>query len=150
MDAIKERNPESYYEIVGQHIPASERTKAFPDSMSLIDRIYSNYNESNYMKHVEEKTNVGGDFVEEFETDEETEDEVHTEKLDSIADINVMVDGNTDPPIERELELIRIMKEMFLAGKDDEFDYAQIDMNEQLDDIQQLDRDLEDAYFDDD
>lgn len=53
-------------------------------------------------------------------------------------------------PGERELlrnEFMGLMKERFLSGKDSDFDYAAVDDNAQLDDLQQIERDEEDAYF---
>lgn len=54
-------------------------------------------------------------------------------------------------PRERELlrnEFMGLMKERFLSGKDSDFDYSGVDDNVQLDDLQQIERDEEDAYFD--
>lgn len=53
-------------------------------------------------------------------------------------------------PGERELlrnEFMGLMKERFLSGKDSDFDYTAVDDNAQLDDLQQIERDGEDAYF---
>lgn len=53
-------------------------------------------------------------------------------------------------PGERELlrnEFMGLMKERFLSGKDSDFDYSAVDDNVQLDDLQQIERDEEDAYF---
>ncbi|KAI8849440.1 coiled-coil domain-containing protein-domain-containing protein [Chytridium lagenaria] len=44
----------------------------------------------------------------------------------------------------------RIVKERFLAGLDEDFDYVRVDSNEAFDDLGQMERDAEDAYFDDD
>ncbi|KAH8376595.1 hypothetical protein KR093_000184, partial [Drosophila rubida] len=54
-------------------------------------------------------------------------------------------------PAERELlrnEFMGLMKERFLSGQDLDFDYSAVDDNAQLDDLKQLERDEEDAYFD--
>ncbi|KAJ3116013.1 hypothetical protein HDU96_010661 [Phlyctochytrium bullatum] len=45
-------------------------------------------------------------------------------------------------------EFMRIMKERFLDGMDPEFPYARIDTNDVYDDLGQMERDEEDAYFD--
>ncbi|EDW04065.1 coiled-coil domain-containing protein 97 [Drosophila grimshawi] len=53
-------------------------------------------------------------------------------------------------PAERELlrnEFMGLMKERFLSGQDQDFDYASVDDNAQLDDLKQIERDEEDAYF---
>ncbi|XP_034101379.1 coiled-coil domain-containing protein 97 [Drosophila albomicans] len=54
-------------------------------------------------------------------------------------------------PAERELlrnEFMGLMKERFLSGQDKDFDYSAVDDNVLLDDLKQLERDEEDAYFD--
>ncbi|EDW64799.1 coiled-coil domain-containing protein 97 [Drosophila virilis] len=53
-------------------------------------------------------------------------------------------------PGERELlrnEFMGLMKERFLSGQDKDFDYTAVDDNAQLDDLKQIERDEEDAYF---
>ncbi|KAJ3218677.1 hypothetical protein HDU67_004459 [Dinochytrium kinnereticum] len=49
---------------------------------------------------------------------------------------------------ELRVEFIRIIKERFLAGLDESFDYSRVDANEAFDDLGQMERDAEDAYFD--
>ncbi|KAL7741128.1 hypothetical protein ACLKA6_018156 [Drosophila palustris] len=54
-------------------------------------------------------------------------------------------------PAERELlrnEFMGLMKERFLSGQDKDFDYTTVDDNVLLDDLKQIERDEEDAYFD--
>ncbi|KAL9560135.1 hypothetical protein MBANPS3_000099 [Mucor bainieri] len=64
-------------------------------------------------------------------------------------------DTEADPEFRKEqrAELIRLLEEKFLAGKD-EFDYDQVDFNESFyqdyDDLQQLEQDIHDRYFDED
>jgi len=41
-----------------------------------------------------------------------------------------------------------LMKERFLSGQDKDFDYTAVDDNVLLDDLKQIERDEEDAYFD--
>lgn len=40
------------------------------------------------------------------------------------------------------------MKERFLAGKDKKFDYSSVDHNTEYDDLEVLERDEEEKYFD--
>lgn len=44
-------------------------------------------------------------------------------------------------------EFLGIVYEQFLAGEDKDFDYTQVDEDSQLDDLQQLNQDKEDEYF---
>ncbi|KAL7686976.1 hypothetical protein Plhal304r1_c024g0081871 [Plasmopara halstedii] len=49
---------------------------------------------------------------------------------------------------ERRQQLIEIMKHRFLSGMDSEYvNYAEIDANEELDDLDEMQRDAEDRYF---
>ncbi|XP_034474153.1 coiled-coil domain-containing protein 97 [Drosophila innubila] len=53
-------------------------------------------------------------------------------------------------PAERERlrnEFMGLMKERFLSGQDKDFDYTAVDDNVLLDDLKQIERDEEDAYF---
>ncbi|ORY98082.1 coiled-coil domain-containing protein-domain-containing protein [Syncephalastrum racemosum] len=50
---------------------------------------------------------------------------------------------------EQRLEFVRLMEERFLAGKDPDFDYAQVDLDEAYDDLKQQEQDFQDKYFDD-
>ncbi len=50
---------------------------------------------------------------------------------------------------DEEDELIRLMAIRFLMGEDKEyFDYSSVDYNELYDDIEQINADEEEAYFD--
>lgn len=54
---------------------------------------------------------------------------------------------------ERQLlkdEFLSEMQAKFLAGRDEEFDYSEVDMNDDYDDLKLRERDEEEAYFDDD
>ena len=49
---------------------------------------------------------------------------------------------------EAEDELLQIMHDRFMNGEDvDWVDYAQIDADDELDDLEQIDRDQEDHWF---
>jgi len=45
-------------------------------------------------------------------------------------------------------EFVKLMHERFLNGDDKGFDYSIVDANIEYDDIVQMQRDSEDAYFD--
>ncbi|XP_023166109.2 coiled-coil domain-containing protein 97 [Drosophila hydei] len=67
-----------------------------------------------------------------------------------LAPINRIVTAEYYNPGERELlrnEFMGLMKERFLSGQDTDFDYTAVDDNAQLDDLKQIERDEEDAYF---
>lgn len=83
------------------------------------------------------------DVEEEEEEDEEKEDDTdHEESKESEEEAAVSVD-------ERRRLLVDLMAHRFLQGSDHEFvDYAAIDSDAALDDLEQMQRDAEDAYFD--
>jgi len=49
---------------------------------------------------------------------------------------------------ENEDELIRIMHDKFIKGEDKAFNYRTVDENEAYDDVEQINKDLEESYFD--
>ncbi|KAI8991711.1 coiled-coil domain-containing protein-domain-containing protein [Mycotypha africana] len=51
---------------------------------------------------------------------------------------------------EKRNELLRLLEEKFLAGKDKDFRYEQVDYNEDYDDLRQLEEDMQDRYFEED
>jgi len=68
----------------------------------------------------------------------------------SPAKINKITTPEFYNPAERELlrnEFMGLMKERFLSGQDTDFDYTAVDDNVLLDDLKQIERDEEDAYF---
>lgn len=47
------------------------------------------------------------------------------------------------------MEFLNIMKQRFLEGEDKDFDYSEVDTNEEYDNLKILSQDEEDKYFDD-
>ena len=47
-------------------------------------------------------------------------------------------------------EFTRLMHQSFLDGRDTEFDYSTVDNDESYDDLDAMERDRQDKYFDDD
>ena len=79
---------------------------------------------------------------EEFEDDEEKSQQMRTEE------------EKEEENVAKELrmaEFARVMKESFVDGRDgDFFDYAEVDGDSDLDDLDEEDRDAEERYFDED
>jgi hypothetical protein len=127
---------------VGRHIPETERKQPFPATLSLSDRIFQNMDESRYRDRLGLDSSVP-EQVEEVESDEDDDAADHRGQVGAFEEKDVE---------EREAlkeELVRIMKERFLDGDDDEFDYDDIDSAEYLDDFRTSQQDHEDAYFSD-
>ncbi|KAF1803351.1 coiled-coil domain-containing protein-domain-containing protein [Mucor lusitanicus] len=83
------------------------------------------------------------------ENEEEDEDSQDDEDSQKAADEDEDIEADLGFREEQRAELIRLLEEKFLAGKD-EFDYDQVDYNEDYDDLQQLEQDIHDRYFDED
>ncbi|TDG44313.1 hypothetical protein AWZ03_009286 [Drosophila navojoa] len=85
-----------------------------------------------------------------FEDDEPVACSSSRNTQSSLAPTNTIVTPEYYNPGERELlrnEFMGLMKERFLSGQDTDFDYTAVDDNAQLDDLKQIERDEEDAYF---
>ncbi|KAI9311903.1 coiled-coil domain-containing protein-domain-containing protein [Zopfochytrium polystomum] len=156
-DAMKV--PELFEFYIGRHIPPSERLKPFSANVSLVERIFRNIDDCSYNNQLKDKISANRSNIEpqieEFDTDDEAED-------DSAAPLPAdsdqapftrveLFEHEEATPEEREslrAELKRVMKERFMSGLDKTFDYATVDSNPAFDDRRQLERDLEDDYFD--
>ena len=96
---------------------------------------YNEQLESQYKRHLQETgtSYFKGQIDEAFETDEKGNP----------------LTINQDALEENEDELIRLMHDRFMEGKDSEyFDYGQVDNNEEYDDIKKKEQDEEDRWFD--
>ncbi|TYZ66455.1 hypothetical protein PybrP1_009988 [[Pythium] brassicae (nom. inval.)] len=93
-----------------------------------------------------EKSLFQRDDVEEEEEDSSDADEVNSEKDEGKESEERDAATSVD---ERRRILVDLMAHRFLHGSDHEFvDYAAIDGDAALDDLEQIQRDAEDAYFD--
>ncbi|CAO0794209.1 unnamed protein product [Mucor circinelloides] len=178
-ESIQLREPILYDQFIGQYIPARERAKPFDNDMTLVNRIFSNMDrkfvddhlyeqkikdEEQYEEEEEEEEDDEGDEVEKSTpvvltkkkgkdiemkeatlSDEDDDEDIQGEEEDDVEDMK----AETEFREEQRAELIRLLEEKFLAGKD-EFDYDQVDYNEEYDDLQQMEQDIHDRYFDED
>ncbi|KAJ3393959.1 Coiled-coil domain-containing protein 97 [Lobulomyces angularis] len=134
LEAMKFRYPKLYEEYIGRYIKSSEVEIPFDDSVSLVDRIYQGYDESTYKELLDTGYPVNLEVFEEFDSDEENS-----------------VHGNEITLDERkilEVEFIELIHNMFLSGKDTDFDYFTVDNNPNFDDLDKIEMDMEDSYFD--
>ncbi|GAN07004.1 coiled-coil domain-containing protein 97-like [Mucor ambiguus] len=92
-----------------------------------------------------------------IEMKEATLSNVEEEDADSQSEVDrdegEEIEADLEFREEQRAELIRLLEEKFLAGKD-EFDYDLVDFNESVyqdyDDLEQLEQDIHDHYFDED
>jgi hypothetical protein len=133
-EEIKIRNPNLYHEFVGKEEILLDST------MSLSERIFANIDQQHYEKEMEQ----------ECESEEEEDLEFLGKRL------SLDSNGEQEPDSDRpripankaaKEELIQYYKEMFLEGKDTDFDYATVDQNPTYDESIPFEQDREDDYF---
>jgi hypothetical protein len=137
-ESMKIRSPSLYYHYIGKY-RTEDKVVPYDEKESLVNRILRGYDMSNAREEIESiKQN------EEEETDSSSEED------------KMLTNGNSkSEKEERESadfeEFVAVMKGRFMDGKDSEYtDYNSIDTNESLDNLQQISRDAEEKYFDDD
>ncbi|KAG1459908.1 hypothetical protein G6F56_006060 [Rhizopus delemar] len=166
-ESMQLREPELYQQYVGRYIPEEKKNEPFGKNITLVNRILSNIDQS-YVNDCLNRQRVVEE--EQFEEEEEESDDdgplsmdkdvemkdSNQEKFEAKSETNESdtekedVEDMDKYKEEKRDELIRLLEEKFLAGKDNDFDYSQIDYNEVYDDIEQQERDFQDRYFDED
>ncbi|KAI8890004.1 hypothetical protein K501DRAFT_320045 [Backusella circina FSU 941] len=168
-ESMQLREPILYDQFIGQHIPMREREQPFSNTTGLVDRILSNIDNKYVSDHLERQKIIDEEQFEEEE--EESDDDADEQERSTPAllsksqpkDIK-MKDAESQEEEDEEnnmaelsefreeqrLELIQLLEEKFLAGKDDTFDYVLVDYNDEYDDLEQQEQDIQDKYFDED
>ncbi|KAI9486236.1 MAG: coiled-coil domain-containing protein-domain-containing protein [Benjaminiella poitrasii] len=158
-DVVQLREPVLYEQYVARYVPVLEQKKPFEDDVTLVDRILSNIDRKYVAEQVQQqKVKEDEQFEEEEDEQSEEEEEPSITTLKGKEKSVKMDDSQDDDDEEEEiedlvefreqkrLELIRLLEEQFLAGKDK----ASLDYNEEYDDLQQQEQDIQDKYFDED
>ncbi|KNC98807.1 uncharacterized protein SPPG_05785 [Spizellomyces punctatus DAOM BR117] len=163
-DAFKDREPALYEEYIGRYLPPPQ---AFPDSMTLVDRIYSNMDRATHLETLGRQHEIEEEQFEEFDTDEEEDVQDQQEerdlesknkraiKVDESIDLEAtMAEGEDEGPIsdeEKEAlaeEFRTLMRLRFIDGEESDFEYSNVDNNALYDLSDQSLQDDADAYFD--
>lgn len=149
-EAMKARNPMLYEELIGRHLTETE--KAVQDkinrsncALSTIILDHMDLNAERERKKNQERQELIEEFDEEDESDESVEKEKEEEE-----DRDFQPSANEDEKQLLKDEFVRAMHQNFLDGKDVGFDYAKVDGNRDLDDLEMIERDEEERYFDED
>ncbi|CAG8484327.1 10894_t:CDS:2 [Ambispora leptoticha] len=157
--AMEMREPLLYEEYIGKYIPEEERYPPFSDETDLVERIYYDIAE-NEAKTVANLAKLHISTVEKEETPQQQTSEIDMDEEisshnnnDNRGHSNTDIDKNMENLSSEELkelreEFIDIMREKFISGNDTEFDYDQIDYNEEFDNVDQETNDIQDDYFD--
>ncbi|KAI7906300.1 coiled-coil domain-containing protein-domain-containing protein [Cokeromyces recurvatus] len=158
-EAIQLREPILYNHYVGKYIPSREKRKPFANDVTLVDRILSNMDRNYVDEQVrQQKIKDEEQFQEEEESDDDEEEESMKDEKGKEKDINMINEEEESDEEEKDnefrerkrQELIRLLEEQFLAGKDNDFNYSEVDYNEDYDNLQQQEQDIHDKYFDED
>jgi hypothetical protein len=135
-EAILSRQPYIYELHMGNTRPANEPDGA---KASCLSSVFMKQADRIAMKErLEKQREEAEEEMSEHDSDDEEKEEV---------------DHSNQDPVEDRKKLLNLIKEMesrFLEGLEEDFDYEQIDEDEELDNdwLEQRGRDEEDAYFD--
>ena len=139
---MRQRNPLLFEHYIGQYM--SEEERAALDSTSSDMALSSHIMRK--MQHDErrERERRQREKEEEQEEEEDTSSEEEGEEMEGEERVEAT---ETDKRRQRQ-EFLRAMQLSFLRGEDEGFDYSSVDTDEQFDNIDTLQQDGEDVYFD--
>lgn len=169
---MQQRSPALFHFHLGQYLPAAAAaapsSSATPDAELLLSTFLLRASDRREMEarraweqrawgafvaqdevhaRAREKALFQRDDVEEEEDDSSDEDDDNDEEETKQSERDASADAVSID--ERRQLLVDLMAQRFLHGSDHEYvDYAAIDGDEALDDLEQMQRDAEDAYFD--
>lgn len=138
-DSMKHRDPYLYDQLIGQYLTEEEINGQVDKSdlrFSTILLKHMDQLEENQVFKLQKDTEEG-QFEEEDEDSDEDEEMEKDE--DEISD---------EKKSELREEMYRIMQERFLSGQEQQFDYSKVDDNTEYDDLDLIDKDEEEKYFD--
>ncbi|KAI9103226.1 coiled-coil domain-containing protein-domain-containing protein [Phlyctochytrium arcticum] len=166
-ESFQERDPALYEEFVGRHIPP---ITIFPDSMSLVERIYSNIDRAKGQEGNSNISTQDEEQYQEFDTDDEEEERAGEAARTMSPAPGTEGDerNSSSPPSDDEDDAERepastmtdakreelfddfrdIMRQRFQDGKEKDFDYSAVDRNSLYDLSDEALQDAADSYFD--
>lgn len=145
-DEMKYRDPFLYEQLVGQYLTDDEIHGRVDKSDLRFSTIL--------FKHIdilqENKTYQDQKDREEgqMEEEEETEDESEESEMENEDDSQTKTIPEEQKATLRH-EFLTIMQERFMSGQDEHFNYGEVDNNTEFDDLDILQKDEEEKYFDD-
>ncbi|XP_033734116.1 coiled-coil domain-containing protein 97-like [Pecten maximus] len=138
-DSMKHRDPYLYEQLIGQYLTQEEIEGQVDRSdlrFSTILLKHMDQLEENQVFKLQKDTEDCQFEEEDEDSDEEEEMEKEEEEI------------SVERKSEMREEMFRIMQERFLSGQEQQFDYSQVDDNTEYDDLDLLDKDEEEKYFD--
>ncbi|XP_063429156.1 coiled-coil domain-containing protein 97-like [Mytilus trossulus] len=142
-EEMKYRDPFLYEQLVGQYLDDDE----INDKVDKTDLRFSTV----LFKHIDilheheaykDQKDTEDGQMEEGESSEDEESEME----DEIEDQKKLIPDEQKAQFRQ--EFLTIMQERFMAGQDEHFDYSEVDDNTEYDDLDILQKDEEEKYFD--
>lgn len=140
-EEMRNRNPLLYEEYIGQYLTKEEK-----DSLDMGDRGDVTLSGLILKKmEIDRRRDLYDqqEGLESSQVEESDSDDSEVESMDQSAQIS------DDQKLQLHTDFLRTMQLSFLNGEDVDFDYSSIDNCEDLDSLDMIGRDAEDAYFDD-
>ncbi|XP_031572172.1 coiled-coil domain-containing protein 97-like [Actinia tenebrosa] len=145
---MRRREPLLYEQYIGQYMTEDEklerdRAEQYRNS-TLSDVLLQRFDsrETEWIFQCQKEREEEERVEEDSDTDSETEHDCVTSPIKGIP-------SETERQLLKD-EFLSEMQAKFLAGQDEGFDYTEVDMNDDYDDLKLRERDEEEAYFDDD
>ncbi|KAG8540181.1 hypothetical protein GDO81_019748 [Engystomops pustulosus] len=150
-EQMRARDPLMYEHYVGQYQSEeeimSQNSRDMAQATSLSDVLLNSCEEQALQRRLEAQREMEHNCEEEEEeSDDDDGDEEEESELQSEEEREV---DNEEKALMRE-EFISRMHQRFLDGKDRDFDYSEVDDNPDFDNLDIVNRDEEERYFDDD
>ena len=146
MEAMREREPLMYQQMVGRFEKPTEGEEGdVPGTDCTLSNIILNHIDLDRRRDLERAQRAEEEEEVEFDEDEDEGEEGQEEDSKPSQE--------ESPPDEATLEQYRedfakSVRESFLDGRDKDFDYSAVDCDSDNDDLETLDRDQEERYFD--
>jgi hypothetical protein len=153
-DEMIRRDPDLYEEIVGQYLSTAEkqaRRNFDPRNSSLVEILYESIDKQDENIRRANEAPAAENPNEESESDDSSHEQ-HWGNFDNEKKSTKDRKRKSNFITKGEQEVLRdewvgIMYNNFLSGKDQNFDYSEIDNNEMYDESKEKNQDCEDKYF---
>ncbi|XP_043536693.1 coiled-coil domain-containing protein 97 isoform X1 [Chiloscyllium plagiosum] len=143
-EQMRTRDPLLYQQYIRQYMTEeellAENSKNLSNAMCLSDLLMSTYQEKIVQERLQWQQEREDACVEEEEDDEEEDDDTESKAADWIP-------SDDERSMLRE-EFVSRMYQRFLDGEDSDFDYSAVDDNPDFDNLDIINRDEEERYFD--
>mmetsp|Transcript_36142 Transcript_36142/g.84694 ORF Transcript_36142/g.84694 Transcript_36142/m.84694 type:complete len:281 (+) Transcript_36142:49-891(+) len=153
---MKRREPKLFMELVGRHLePASQMTA--PEKGGLSTYLLQQMDREEFERSLEPPGPVRGEDEEgcrPAKTRRRNDEDEIGGVVGNDEDVDMLLsdtegDGGQVDIAERRAQFLKAMRNKFIDGRERDFDYNHVDVDSDLDDLAELNRDAEEKYFDD-